>query len=203
MPFVARLGKLPRGKTTPGKNIGMHALLRFAFAVDRINERIGKSVAWLGLAAVIVCTANAVARYAFNVGSNAWLELQWYFNAAVFLLIAAFALKRNEHVRIDVINGKLPVRVQAWIDILGGLFMLLPTVAIIAWYSWPSLVNSWTINEYSSDPGGLIRWPVRLLIPLAFGLLGLQGVSEIVKRIAFLKGLLPASHFEKKAHDAV
>ena len=203
MPFVARLGKLARGKTTPGKNIGMHALLRFAFAVDRLNEWIGKSVAWLGLLAVIVCTANAVARYAFNVGSNAWLELQWYFNAAVFLLIAAFALKRNEHVRIDVINGKLPVRVQAWIDILGGLFMLLPTVAIIAWYSWPSLVNSWTIDEYSSDPGGLIRWPVRLLIPLAFGLLGLQGVSEIVKRIAFLKGLLPASHFEKKAHDAV
>jgi TRAP-type mannitol/chloroaromatic compound transport system permease small subunit len=181
----------------------MHTLLRFAFAVDRINERIGKSVAWLGLAAVIVCTANAVARYAFNVGSNAWLELQWYFNSAVFLLIAGFALKRNEHVRIDVINGKLPVHAQAWIDILGGLFMLLPTVAIIAWYSWPSLVNSWTINEYSSDPGGLIRWPVRLLIPLAFGLLGLQGLSEIIKRFAFLKGLHPASHFEKKAHDAV
>ena len=181
----------------------MHTLLRLAFAIDWINERIGKAVAWLGLAAVLVCTGNAVARYAFNVGSNAWLELQWYFNSAVFLLIAAYALRRNEHVRIDVLNGKLPVRVQAWIDIFGGVFMLLPTVVIIAWYSWPSLVNSWAIDEYSSDPGGLIRWPVRLLIPIAFGLLGLQGLSEIVKRFAFLQGLLPASHFEKKAHDAV
>jgi len=181
----------------------MHALLRLAFGIDKLNERIGKAVAWLGLAAVVVCTGNAVARYAFNIGSNAWLELQWYFNSAVFLLIAAFALKRNEHVRIDVLNGKLPVRAQAWIDIVGGLFFLLPTVVIIAWYSWPSLVNSHAINEYSSDPGGLIRWPVRLLIPVAFSLLGLQAVSEIIKRFAFLRGLLPASHFEKKAHDAL
>ena len=178
----------------------MHALLRASRTIDSINERIGKSVAWLGLAAVIVCTGNAVARYALNIGSNAWLELQWYFNSAVFLLIAAYALKRNEHVRIDVINGKLSPRTQAWIDILGGLFMLLPTVVIIGWYSWPSLVNSFAIQEYSSDPGGLIRWPVRLLIPVAFGLLGLQGISEIIKRIAFLKGLVSATEFEKKGH---
>ena len=104
----------------------MHALLRLSSAIDRMNERIGKLVAWLGLAAVVVCTANAIARYAFNVASNAWLELQWYFNAAVFLLIAAYALRRNEHVRIDVINGRLSPRAQAWIDILGGLLMLLP-----------------------------------------------------------------------------
>ena len=178
----------------------MQALLRASRFIDRMNERVGKSVAWLGLAAVIVCTGNAVARYALNIGSNAWLELQWYFNSAVFLLIAAYALKRNEHVRIDVINGRLSPRTQAWIDILGGLFMLLPTVVIIGWYSWPSLVNSFEIQEYSSDPGGLIRWPVRLLIPVAFALLGLQGVSEIIKRIAFLKGLLPATEFEKKGH---
>jgi TRAP-type mannitol/chloroaromatic compound transport system permease small subunit len=177
----------------------MKALLRFAAAIDKLNEWIGRSVAWLGLAAVIVCTANALGRYAFNVGSNAWLELQWYFNSAVFLLIAAYALKRNEHVRIDVIASRLSPRVQAWIDILGGLFALLPAALIIAWYSWPSLVNSWNIREYSSDPGGLIRWPVRALIPLAFTLLALQGVSEIVKRVAFLKGLLPFSTFEKKA----
>jgi TRAP-type mannitol/chloroaromatic compound transport system permease small subunit len=180
----------------------MHALLRASRVIDRINERIGKAVAWLGLAAVIVCTGNAIARYAFNVGSNAWLELQWYFNSAVFLLIAAYALKRNEHVRIDVINGKLPPRAQAWIDILGGVFMLLPTVIIIGWYSWPSLVNSFEISEYSSDPGGLIRWPVRLLIPAAFGLLGLQGISEIIKRLAFLGGLIPATEFEKTGHAA-
>ncbi len=181
----------------------MHALLRVSTAIDRLNERIGRLVAWLGLVAVIVCTANAVARYAFNVGSNAWLELQWYLNAAVFLLVAAYALKRNEHVRIDVINGRLSPRTQAWIDIFGAAFMLLPAVTIIAWYSWPSLVNSYRIQEYSSDPGGLIRWPVRLLIPVAFALLGLQGISEIIKRVAFLKGLVPAATFEKPAHDAL
>jgi TRAP-type mannitol/chloroaromatic compound transport system permease small subunit len=178
----------------------MHALLRTARLIDRLNERIGKSVAWLGLAAVIVCTGNAVARYTLNIGSNAWLELQWYLNSAVFLLIAAYALKRNEHVRIDVINGKLSHRTQAWIDIVGGVFMLLPTVIIIGWYSWPSLVNSFAIQEYSSDPGGLIRWPVRLLIPVAFALLGLQGISEVIKRVAFLRGLIPATEFEKKGH---
>ena len=125
----------------------MHALLRASGVIDRVNERIGKSVAWLGLAAVIVCTGNAVARYALNIGSNAWLELQWYFNSAVFLLVAAYALKRNEHVRIDVINGRLSPRAQAWIDIFGGVFMLLPAVIIIAWYSWPSLVNSFDIQR--------------------------------------------------------
>ena len=178
----------------------MHALLRASRLIDGVNERIGKFIAWFGLAAVIVCTGNAVARYAFSIGSNAWLELQWYFNSAVFLLVAAYALKRNEHVRIDVINGKLSPRAQAWIDIFGGVFMLLPTVILIGWYSWPSLINSFEIQEYSSDPGGLVRWPVRLLIPVAFGLLGLQGVSEIIKRIAFLKGLIPATEFEKRGH---
>jgi TRAP-type mannitol/chloroaromatic compound transport system permease small subunit len=177
----------------------MNALLRFSSLIDTTNEWIGKSAGWLGVLAVLVCTANAVARYAFNTGSNAWLELQWYLNSAVFLLIAAYTLKLNEHVRIDVINSRLSPRTQAWIDILGGLFALLPTVAIIAWYSWPSLASSWALGEHSSDPGGLIRWPVRLLIPVAFTLLGLQGISEIIKRVAFLRGLVPASYFEKKA----
>jgi TRAP-type mannitol/chloroaromatic compound transport system permease small subunit len=176
----------------------MQALLRISAWIDNVNAWIGRSVAWLGLAAVLVCTGNATARYAFNVGSNAWLELQWYLNSAVFLLVAGYALKRNEHVRIDVLAGRLSLRAQAWIDILGGLLMLLPTVTIIAWYSWPSLVSSWEINEYSSDPGGLIRWPVRLLIPVAFTLLALQGISEVIKRIAFLRGALPASAFERK-----
>src|SRR5690242_6115042 len=177
----------------------MQNLLRVAGWIDALNEWIGKSAAWLGLVAVLVCTGNAVARYALNIGSNAWLELQWYLNSAVFLLVAGYALKRNKHVRIDVIAGSLSERAQAWIDLLGGVFMLLPVCIIIAWYSWPSLVNSWHINEYSSDPGGLIRWPVRILIPVAFVLLALQGVSEIIKRVAFLKGLIPFSTFEKKA----
>jgi TRAP-type mannitol/chloroaromatic compound transport system permease small subunit len=180
----------------------MGALLRFARRIDRTNELIGRSVAWLGLAAVLVCAAAAVARYAFNIGSNAWLEIQWYLNAAVFLLVAGYTLKRNEHVRIDVLASRLSLRAQAWIDILGGIFMLLPAVVIIGWYSWPSLFNSFEISEYSSDPGGLIRWPVRLLIPVAFALLGLQGVSEIIKRVGFLQGLVAMSEFEKKGHGA-
>jgi TRAP-type mannitol/chloroaromatic compound transport system permease small subunit len=177
----------------------MNALLRFSSLIDKANEWIGRSAGWLGLLAVLVCTGNAVARYAFNTGSNAWLELQWYFNSAVFLLIAAYTLKLNEHVRIDVINGRLSPRVQAWIDILGTIFALLPTVVIIGWYSWPSLANAWELGEHSSDPGGLIRWPARLLIPIAFAMLGLQGISEVIKRVAFLRGLVPASLYEKKA----
>ncbi len=180
----------------------MKKLLRLSAIIDSVNELVGRWVSWLGLAAVIICALAATARYAFNVGSNAWLEIQWYLNSAVFLLVAGYTLKRHEHVSIDVLAGRLSLRVQSWIHILGGLFMLLPATIIIAWYSWPSLVNSYDIQEYSSDPGGLIRWPVRALIPLAFGLLALQGVSEIIKRIGFLKGLVPASEFEKKGHAA-
>ena len=169
----------------------MKGLLRLSQLVDALNERIGKVAAWFGLFAVIVCTVNAIARYSVNASSNAWLEVQWYFNAVVFMLVAAWALKRNDHVRIDVFFGRLPQRAQAWIDIVGGLVALLPVSLIIAWYSWPSLVSSYEISEYSSDPGGLIRWPMRLLVPVAFTLLALQGVSEIIKRAAFLKGLIP------------
>jgi len=178
----------------------MKALLRLSAAIDAMNEWIGRAAAWLGLAAVLVCTVNAIFRYTVNLSSNAWLEIQWYLNATVFMLVAAWALKRNDHVRIDVIFGKFSQRVQAWIDILGGLLALLPAALIIAWYSWPSLVSSYEISEYSSDPGGLIRWPIRLLIPVAFSLLALQGVSEIVKRAAFLMGLIPfpAEHHKQE-----
>jgi TRAP-type mannitol/chloroaromatic compound transport system permease small subunit len=180
----------------------MNALLRLASKIDTANEWIGKIAGWFGLFAVIVCTVNAIFRYAFNLSSNAWLEIQWYFNAVMFLLVAAWALKRNDHVRIDVIGGRLPRKAQAWIDIFGGLLALLPVSLIIAWYSWPSLVNSYLIGEHSSDPGGLIRWPIRLLIPVAFGLLALQGVSEIIKRVAFLKGLIPFPGEHAKAETA-
>ena len=169
----------------------MKFLLRLSAQIDAANEWIGRIAGWLGLLSVIICTVNAIFRYAFNMSSNAWLEIQWYLNAAMFLLVAAWALKRNDHVRIDVIGGRLPRKAQAWIDIVGGLFALLPASLIIAWYSWPSLLNSYLISEYSSDPGGLIRWPVRLLIPVAFSLLALQGVSEIIKKVAFLRGLIP------------
>jgi TRAP-type mannitol/chloroaromatic compound transport system permease small subunit len=166
-------------------------LLKLCSLIDRMNERIGRWASWLTLFAVIVCTVNALVRYSVNVSSNAWLELQWYLNAGMFLLVAAYALKINAHVRIDVIAGKLSPRAQAWIDVFGGLFFLLPMALIIAWYSWPSLVNSWHIQEMSSDHGGLIRWPMRLLIPVAFVLLSLQGLSEVVKRCAYLAGRAP------------
>jgi TRAP-type mannitol/chloroaromatic compound transport system permease small subunit len=169
----------------------MNGLLKFSSLVDRVNERIGRAASWLTLFAVIVCTVNALVRYSINMSSNAWLEMQWYLNSGMFLLVAAYALKINAHVRIDVINGKLSPRTQAWIDVIGGLFFLLPACLIIAWYSWPSLVNSWQIQEMSSDHGGLIRWPMRLLIPVAFVLLSLQGISEVIKRIAFLSGRVP------------
>jgi TRAP-type mannitol/chloroaromatic compound transport system permease small subunit len=169
----------------------MSPLLRFSSFIDLVNERIGKASSWLILLAVVICTVNALVRYSVNLSSNGWLEVQWYLNSAMFLLVAAYALKRNNHVRIDVIAGRLSPRAQAWIDILGSLFALLPVSLIIIWYSWPSLVNSWDLGEHSSDPGGLIRWPVRLLIPVAFSMLALQGVSELIKRVAFLKGLIP------------
>src|SRR5471032_249878 len=169
----------------------MYTRVRLSLLIDTVNERIGKFSAWFILLAVFICTVNALVRYAFNLSSNGWLEIQWYLNSAMFLLVAAYALKQNAHVRIDVIAGKLSPRAQAWIDIFGGLFMLLPAVTIIAWYSIPSLVNSFELHEMSSDNGGLVRWPVRLLIPVAFVLLGLQGVSEIIKRAAFLRGLIP------------
>jgi TRAP-type mannitol/chloroaromatic compound transport system permease small subunit len=169
----------------------MTSLLQFSNFIDQLNERIGKASSWLILIAVLICTGNALIRYSVNLSSNGWLEIQWYLNSAMFLLVAAYALKRNDHVRIDVIAGRLSPKVQAWIDIGGSLLALLPVTLIIVWYSLPSLVSSWSVNEVSSDSGGLIRWPVRLLIPVAFSLLALQGVSEIIKRVAFLKGLIP------------
>jgi TRAP-type mannitol/chloroaromatic compound transport system permease small subunit len=181
----------------------MKTLLRLCALVDRINERIGRWASWLTLIAVLVCTVNAMVRYSLHMSSNAWLELQWYLNAGMFLLVAAHALKINAHVRIDVIAGRLSPRAQAWIDVFGGLFFLLPMALIIAWYSWPSLVSSWRINEMSSDPGGLIRWPVRVLIPVAFVLLALQGLSEVIKRCAFLAGRAPnPAEAKREAPDA-
>jgi TRAP-type mannitol/chloroaromatic compound transport system permease small subunit len=169
----------------------MNGLLRFANAVDNVNRWIGRAVAWLGLVAVLVCTANAIARYALNIGSNAWLELQWYLFAAVFLLCSGYTLRHNEHIRIDVVAGRLSRRTQMWIDVFGTLFFLLPMAVFITWLSWPIFMNAWNSNEISGSAGGLIRWPARLLVPAGFFLLSLQGVSELIKRIAYLKGLIP------------
>ena len=166
-------------------------LLRLSRAIDRLNEAVGHLVYWLVLAAVVVSAGNAMIRYTLDLSSNAWLELQWYLYSAVFLLAAGYTLLHNEHVRIDVIYSHLPPRARAWIDLLGSLFFLLPMALIILVLSWPMVVESIERNEYSSDAGGLLRWPVKLLIPVGFLLLTLQGFSEIIKRIGFLLGHIP------------
>ncbi len=166
----------------------MRGLLPFAYAIDRLNVLVGRTAMWLVLVAVLVSAANATVRYALHTSSNAWLELQWYLFAAVFLLCAGYTLLRNEHVRIDILTARLSKRTRTWIDILGALFFLLPMAVLIGWLSWPGFVDSWMRNETSSDAGGLIRWPAKLLIPAGFLLLTLQAISEIIKRIAFLRG---------------
>ena len=166
----------------------MRYLLVLARAIDTVNSFIGRAVAWLVLAAVLVSAGNAVARYALGLSSNAWLEIQWYLFSAVFLLCAGYTLLRNAHVRIDVLSGRLSPRTRAWIDIAGGLFFLLPMALIVLYLSWPMFVDSYLTHEVSSDAGGLTRWYVKVLIPIGFALLVLQGVSEIVKRVAFLLG---------------
>jgi TRAP-type mannitol/chloroaromatic compound transport system permease small subunit len=176
-------------------------LLRLSRAIDWLNEQVGHLVYWLVLAAVVVSAGNASVRYALDTSSNAWLELQWYLFSAVFLLAAGYTLSHNEHVRIDVIYGHLPAKVRATIDLLGGLFFLLPMSIIIMVLSWPMVEESILRNEYSSDAGGLLRWPVKILIPIGFLLLVLQGVSEIIKRIGFLLGRIPDPI--EKHHDPI
>jgi TRAP-type mannitol/chloroaromatic compound transport system permease small subunit len=169
----------------------VQALLSFSRFVDFITERIGRSVYWLVLVAVLISAGNAVIRYAFNRSSNAWLEVQWYLFSAIFLLGAGYALLHNQHVRIDVIASRLSKKAQTWIDILGTVFFLMPMAIAIMWMSWPLFVDSFRFNEMSSNAGGLVVWPARLLVPIGFFLLILQGLSEFIKRIAFLRGLIP------------
>lgn len=167
----------------------MTLLLRLSGAIDRLNTWVGRAVTWLVLLMTVISAGNAVIRYAFNASSNAWLEIQWYLFAAVFLLCAGYTLLNNEHIRIDVVAGRFSRRTQAWIDLIGGLFFLLPMACLILWLSWPLFLGSFTSGEMSSDAGGLVRWPAKLLIPAGFALLALQGVSELIKRAAFLLGL--------------
>jgi TRAP-type mannitol/chloroaromatic compound transport system permease small subunit len=161
--------------------------LAIAKAIDTANETVGRGVLWLVGAATLISALNALARYGLGRSSNAWLEIQWYLFGGIILLAAGYTLKHNGHVRIDVIYGRFSARTQAWIDLLGSLLFLLPLCGLMVWLSWPGFVDSFVSGETSPDAGGLIRWPVRLLIPLGFALLALQGVAEIVKRIAFLR----------------
>lgn len=166
----------------------MKRLLSLSRAIDALNERCGRIVAWLVLAAVLVSSVNALMRYALSLGSNAWLELQWYLFSAIFLLAAGYTLRHNGHVRIDILAGKASQRARAWIDICGGMLFLLPMALVILYLSWPMFLQSYVGGEVSADAGGLMRWPVKLMIPLGFALLALQGISETIKRIAFLRG---------------
>ncbi len=169
----------------------MDFLLRFSGLIDGFTERVGRLTYWLILVAVLVSAGNAVVRYVFNVSSNAWLEAQWYLFSAVFLFCAGYALLHNQHVRIDVISGRFSKRVQTWIDIFGTIFFLLPMALTIMWLSWPVFVDAYTHHEISTNAGGLIVWPARLMVPVGFFLLVIQGLSELIKRIAFLRGLIP------------
>ena len=169
----------------------MSLLLSLSRAIDRLNELVGRGLYWLILVTVLVSAANAVVRKAFNYSSNGFLEIQWYLFSAIFLGAAGYTLLRNEHVRIDVISGRLSKRTQTWIDIFGTIFFLLPMAVLVGWLSWPVFVEAYQRQEVSSNAGGLIVWPARLLVPIGFLLLGLQGISELIKRVAFLMGLGP------------
>lgn len=165
--------------------------MKISNIIDAVNERIGRAMCWLVFLAVVTSSTNAAVRYVFSMSSNAWLELQWYLFAAIVMLCAGYTLRHDEHIRIDIIFGRLEERTRIWLDIFGALLFLLPVCIVIGVLSWPPVVESYVRNETSGDAGGLIRWPVKLLIPVGFFLLAMQGISETVKRIAFLKGAGP------------
>ena len=182
----------------------MQALLRLSRAIDWLNSQVGKYVLWLILASTVISGVNAVVRKVFNYSSNAFLEVQWYLFAAAFLLAAGYTLLQGEHVKVDVVSSRLSKRAQIWIDILGFALFLTPVCLAVLWYGVPFFVQGYQSGEMSSNAGGLIRWPVYAMIPLGFTLLLLQGWSELIKRLAFLQGLIDdptAKKTEKTAEE--
>ena len=176
----------------------MKLCLVFSRAVDALNERIGFLAEWLVLLSCLISAGNAFSRYAFGISSNAWLEIQWYMFAAVVMLGASYTLKKNEHVRVDIVYTNVSTRKQIGIDIFGFILFMLPATIIMAYLSWPVFHNSWTQGEISANAGGLLRWPVKIFLPLGFALLTLQGFSELIKRIAMLTGHMKADlHYER------
>lgn len=171
----------------------MKYLLSLSRLIDHLNQAIGRAATWLILLMVLISTGNAIVRKTFNMSSNSLLEVQWSLFAAVFLLAAAYTLLKNEHVRIDILSSRLSLRAQAWIDIFGTLFFLLPLCALLLYHAWPFFLESYESQEWSSNPGGLILWPAKALIPAAFFLLSLQAISELIKRVGFLCGIAPPS----------
>jgi TRAP-type mannitol/chloroaromatic compound transport system permease small subunit len=176
----------PNARKRTGKS--MQTLLKLSRLIDAANERIGRFIGWLVLGAVLVSAGNALVRKVFQTSSNALLELQWYLFAAVFLLGAGYTFLRNAHVRVDFLSSRFSARTRNWIDSVGLLVFLIPLCLVFIKLSWPLVVNAWVSGEMSQNAGGLIRWPVYLMVPLGFGLLLLQSVSELIKRSAFLCG---------------
>jgi TRAP-type mannitol/chloroaromatic compound transport system permease small subunit len=180
----------------------MGGLLALSRGIDRLNEIIGKSVSWLILVSILVSAGNAVIRKAFNASSNAWLELQWYLFGAAFLLAAAYTLKQNEHIRIDIVYGMFSRRKQHWIDLFGHIFFLMPFVLLMTYYYVPFVLFSVRSGEVSSSAGGLVIWPAKLMLLIGFFLLALQGISEIIKKIAVMRGIIEDPTPFISAHEA-
>jgi TRAP-type mannitol/chloroaromatic compound transport system permease small subunit len=168
----------------------MSVLLGLSRAIDWVNAQFGVVANWLVLIACLISAGNAGMRYLFSMSSNGWLEIQWYMFGGMVLLGAPYTLKMNEHVRVDLIYGMVSERTRIWIDIVCGFLFLLPICVILTYFTWPWFVESWRINEASSNAGGLVRWPVKLLMPVGFALMALQGISEIIKRIAALEHVI-------------
>jgi TRAP-type mannitol/chloroaromatic compound transport system permease small subunit len=179
----------------------MAGLLALSRIIDRVNEFIGRWVSWLILVAVLVSAGNAIVRKTFNMSSNAWLELQWYLFGGAFLLAAAYTLRQNEHIRIDIVYGMFSRRVQHWIDLFGHVFFLMPFVTLMIFYFVPYVSLSIHNGEMSSSAGGLILWPAKLLLLIGFFLLGVQGISEIIKKVAILRGDLDDPNPFVSAHE--
>ncbi|WP_338661394.1 TRAP transporter small permease subunit [Pararoseomonas sp. SCSIO 73927] len=171
----------------------MKPLLAFSRFVDDLNAKIGRIADWMTLLACAISAGNAFVRYGVSYSSNAWLEVQWYLFAGMVMLGASYTLFRNEHVRVDILYGNLSERARLWVDVFGFVVFLLPAMILLAWMTWPFFLDSWQRLEGSQNAGGLLRWPVKLLMPVGFALLSLQGVSELIKRIALLRGLKPES----------
>ena len=176
----------------------MRGLLAFSRAVDWFHSHLAVVANWLVLLAALISAGNAASRYLFSESSNGWLEIQWYMFGGMVLLGAPYTLKMNEHVRVDLIYGLVSERTRIWIDIICGFLFLLPICVILTYFTWPWFVQSWTMNEASSNAGGLVRWPVKLLLPVGFALMALQGISEIIKRIAALEHVIDAEFKYKK-----
>ena len=176
----------------------MRALLALSRGIDAINARFGTVADWLVLLSCLISAGNAFSRYAFSISSNAWLEIQWYMFGALVMLGASYTLKRNEHVRVDIVYANVSTRKQIGIDIFGCILFLLPATIIMTYLSWPVFYNSWAIGEVSTNAGGLVRWPIKLFLPIGFLLITLQGFSELIKRVAMLTGHMPADlHYER------